>query len=40
MLKDGIYQNILNQEDIVVKHGKIELNHKPMIIRTNRGQKR
>ena len=39
-LKDGIYKNELNQEDIIVKHGKIELNHKPIIIRTHRGQKR
>lgn len=39
-LRDGIYKNELSNEDIIVKHGKIELNHKPMIIRTSRGQKR
>ena len=35
-LKDGEYLNILNNEVIRVSHGKIELNHQPMIIDTTK----
>lgn len=39
-LIDGNYINILNNEVISVTHGKIELNHQPMIIDTTKGHKK
>jgi cyclomaltodextrinase / maltogenic alpha-amylase / neopullulanase len=38
-LKDGIYEDFLNLEKIEVKHGKIKLEQKPIIILTKKGQK-
>ncbi len=39
-LNDGIYEDFLSLEKIKVKHGKIKLESKPIIIITDKGQKR
>ncbi|MFA5471454.1 MAG: alpha-amylase family glycosyl hydrolase [Acholeplasmataceae bacterium] len=39
-LKDGDYEDFLSLEKITVKHGKIKLGNKPIIIMTDKGQKR
>lgn len=39
-LKDGNYEDFLSLEKIQVKHGKIKLGYKPLIIMTDKGQKR
>jgi len=39
-LQDGIYEDFLSKDRIEVKHGKIALGKKPLIIKTDKGRRR